>query len=167
MKETSEQTTSLTINYITMTGMAVLLLIVVALLGIKLHCNKRKQTRDKKELNENRLVDITYNKSTTEFDDYIETLDAETKNTLIFVAGMDSKARKILWETIQHNAAKEGKYFTEADFPQVAASKYGKRELKYDVTQLNQGINCQLERKIQERILEEGPSNTIFCPMGY
>ena len=84
---------------------------------------------------------------------------------MIFVAGMDTRARTVLWETIKHNAAKEGKTFTEADFPQVVATKYGKRELKLDVEQLNQEINCQLARKRQERNPDLGQSKTIFCPL--
>ena len=115
------------------------------------------------------MVKITYLNSSSEFNKTIDDLDLETKRKMIYAAGMNPTSREVLWETLKENAKKDGNNITDSDLPQIDAS-YGKKEIRYNVGELTQEIDCQLQRKRdqrRQRIIDEGPSNMLICPIGY
>ena len=82
---------------------------------------------------------------------------------------MNPTERDVLWETLKENTKKNNKIITDADLPQIDAS-YGKKEIRYSVGELTQQMNCQLQTKRdqrRQRIIDEGPYNTLLCPIGY
>ena len=129
------------------TAVGGMLIFSTIMLAIKLKLNSMKQNLDHKDLQENRVVNIKYYKSSTKFEEFLGKLDDKTKRVLLLATQLGGEdARKALYENMIKVAKEQNIGISKDDLPEMITDQFDSRAIAIDVDGINKMVQIPMKK---------------------